>query len=58
MTPVAALEPIEELNIGHSIVSRALTTGLTDAVREMRRLVHGAPTRVREHGSWIPPIGY
>ena len=58
VTPVAALEPIEELNIGHSIVSRALTTGMTDAVREMRRLVDGAPSRVREHGSWIPPIGY
>ncbi len=58
VTPVAALEPIEELNIGHSIVARALITGMTDAVREMRRLVHEAPARVREPGSWIPPIGH
>ena len=58
VTPVAALEPVEELNIGHSIVSRALTTGMTEAVREMRRVVHGAASRVREPGRWIPPIGY
>ena len=58
MTPVAALEPVEELNIGHSIVSRSLTSGMTGAVREMRRLVDGAPLRVREPGTWIPPIGY
>ncbi len=58
VTPVAALGPIEELNIGHSIVARALTTGMMEAVREMRRLVHRAPSRVREPGSWIPPIGH
>lgn len=34
--PVAALPPIEELNIGHSIVSRAIFLGLAAAVREMR----------------------
>ncbi len=34
--PVAAIPEIEELNIGHSIVSRALFTGLADAVRELR----------------------
>jgi pyridoxine 5-phosphate synthase len=34
--PVAALQGIEELNIGHSIVSRAVLTGMTEAVREMR----------------------
>ena len=58
VTPVAALEPIEELSIGHSIVARALATGMTDAVREMRRLVRQAPSRVREPGSWISPIGH
>ena len=58
VTPVAALASIEELNIGHSIVARALTTGMTEAVREMRRLVHQAPSRVREPGSWISPIGH
>ena len=36
---VAALPQMEELNIGHSIIARALFTGLRDAVREMKRLV-------------------
>jgi pyridoxine 5-phosphate synthase len=34
--PVAAIPEIEELNIGHSIVSRAITVGIAAAVREMR----------------------
>lgn len=34
--PVAAIQEIEELNIGHSIVSRALFVGLDAAVREIR----------------------
>jgi len=34
--PVAAIPEIEELNIGHSIVSRGLFVGLAAAVREMR----------------------
>jgi pyridoxine 5-phosphate synthase len=34
--PVAAIPEIEELNIGHSIVSRALFVGLAEAFREMR----------------------
>lgn len=37
--PVAAIPDIEELNIGHSIVSRAVLTGMSEAVREMRRLI-------------------
>ncbi len=37
--PVAALAGINELNIGHSIVARALFTGLKPAVREMRSLM-------------------
>jgi pyridoxine 5-phosphate synthase len=36
VTPVAAIPMIEELNIGHSIVSRALFVGLAQSVREMR----------------------
>ncbi len=40
--PVAAIAEIEELNIGHSIVSRAITTGIEQAVREMRALVDAA----------------
>ena len=39
---VAAIREIEELNIGHSIVSRALMVGMERAVREMRRLVDAA----------------
>ena len=36
---VAALEGIEELNIGHSIVARAVLVGLDRAVREMKALL-------------------
>jgi pyridoxine 5-phosphate synthase len=37
--PVARLEGVEELNIGHSIVSRAVLVGLERAVREMKELM-------------------
>jgi pyridoxine 5-phosphate synthase len=40
--PVAAIPEIEELNIGHSIVSRAVFTGLREAVADMARLVRAA----------------
>src|SRR2546422_745853 len=40
--PVAAIPELEELNIGHSIVSNALYWGLEDAVRRMRKLVDDA----------------
>jgi pyridoxine 5-phosphate synthase len=36
---VAALPGIHELNIGHSIIARAVLTGLDEAVRSMRALV-------------------
>ncbi|MBI2072632.1 MAG: pyridoxine 5'-phosphate synthase [Gemmatimonadetes bacterium] len=36
---VAGIPEIEELNIGHSIVSRAIAVGIEQAVREMRGLV-------------------
>jgi pyridoxine 5-phosphate synthase len=39
---VAAIPEIEELNIGHSIVSRAVLHGMTEAVATMRRLVDEA----------------
>lgn len=35
--PVAAIPEIEELNIGHSIVSRAVMVGMRQAVEEMRK---------------------
>jgi len=37
--PVALIEGIEEFNIGHSIVSRALMVGFENAVREMLLLI-------------------
>jgi pyridoxine 5-phosphate synthase len=40
--PVAAIPEIEELNIGHSIISRAVFIGLDRAVREMREAMHAA----------------
>jgi pyridoxine 5-phosphate synthase len=41
LPPVVALGGIEEFNIGHSIVSRAVLVGLDRAVREMVDLVRG-----------------
>ncbi len=40
--PVAAIPEIEELNIGHSIVSNAVFWGLEEAVRRMKTLVNSA----------------
>jgi pyridoxine 5-phosphate synthase len=37
--PVATIEGMHELNIGHSIVARAIMVGFEEAVREMKRLV-------------------
>lgn len=37
--PVAALEGIEDFNIGHSIVSRSVFTGIRQATREMIALI-------------------
>jgi pyridoxine 5-phosphate synthase len=47
VAPVAAIEEIEELNIGHSVISRAVLVGMERAVRDMaeilRRARAGAP---------------
>lgn len=45
VSPVAAIPEIEELNIGHSIVSRSVFVGLAEAVREMRAVMDVARTR-------------
>lgn len=37
--PVAAIHGINELNIGHSIMARAMFTGLRDAVADMKALI-------------------
>jgi pyridoxine 5-phosphate synthase len=42
VVPVASIPEIEELNIGHSIVSRAVMVGMRSAVQDMVRLVKGA----------------
>ena len=42
VAPVAAIPQIEELNIGHSVVSRAITVGITRAVRELRDVMDAA----------------
>lgn len=47
VTPIAALPGVAELHIGHAIVSRAIYTGLREAVREMKGLMVAAATRGR-----------
>jgi pyridoxine 5-phosphate synthase len=37
--PIAAIEGMHELNIGHSIIARAIMVGLEQAVRDMKRLI-------------------
>jgi len=37
--PIAAIPVINELNIGHGIIARAIFMGLENAVREMKRLM-------------------
>jgi pyridoxine 5-phosphate synthase len=39
--PVVAITQVEEVNIGHSIISRAVLVGLDLAVREMKALLAG-----------------
>jgi len=56
--PVAAIREIEELNIGHSIISRAVFVGLERAVREMGDLIRRAPRMVDGAGVWLPPMGF
>lgn len=40
--PIAAIPKMSELNIGHSIISRAMMVGMEQAVHDMKRLVTGA----------------
>jgi pyridoxine 5-phosphate synthase len=42
VAPVAAIREVEELNIGHSIVSRSVFVGIERAVREMKEIVTAA----------------
>jgi pyridoxine 5-phosphate synthase len=40
--PVAAIPEVEELNIGHHVIARAIFVGLEDAVRELRAAMDAA----------------
>lgn len=42
VTPVAAIPELEELNIGHAVISRAVLVGMERAVREMAELIRRA----------------
>lgn len=42
VAPVAAIPEVEELNIGHSIIGRAVLVGLERAVQEMLQAMSGA----------------
>jgi pyridoxine 5-phosphate synthase len=42
VTPVAAIAEITELNIGHSIIARAVFVGLPSAVKEMKQVMLAA----------------
>ena len=44
IVPVLSIPAIEEFNIGHSIISRAVFVGLGPAVREMADRIHAAGT--------------
>jgi pyridoxine 5-phosphate synthase len=37
--PIAAIDDMHELNIGHSIIARSIMVGLEQAVRDMKRLI-------------------
>jgi pyridoxine 5-phosphate synthase len=39
VAPVVAIEAIEELNIGHSVVCDAVLVGLAEAVRRLHRVI-------------------
>jgi pyridoxine 5-phosphate synthase len=39
VTPIATIPEIVELNIGHSIIARAVIVGIEQAVREMKQLL-------------------
>jgi pyridoxine 5-phosphate synthase len=46
--PIAAIKELNELNIGHAIVARALFCGFKEAVRQMRQLMQEARQYVND----------
>lgn len=49
VSQVAAIPGILELNIGHSIIARAIFTGLSEAVQEMKRLINQPLASIDQH---------
>ena len=47
---VAAVRDIEELNIGHSVISRAFFTGMERAVRDMAEIIRAARNGIARNG--------
>ncbi|MCX7869875.1 MAG: pyridoxine 5'-phosphate synthase, partial [Terrimicrobiaceae bacterium] len=43
LAPILRIPGLHELNIGHSIISRAIMAGMENAVREMLALIRGEP---------------
>ena len=41
VVPISQLDGLDELNIGHSIVSRSVLIGMENAVRQMKQLING-----------------
>ncbi len=44
ISAIAALPQVEELNIGHAIVARAVFIGIANAVAEMKQAIRKAET--------------
>lgn len=47
--PIAALKGVCELHIGHSIIARAIHTGIGSAVREMKAAIEAGASNARGH---------
>jgi pyridoxine 5-phosphate synthase len=42
VSPIASIPEVEELNIGHSLIGRALFVGISESVRTMKELINQA----------------
>ncbi len=50
VTPIAAIEGLDELNIGHSIVAQSIYVGFSSAVAGMKRLIEAAAQKKQTAG--------
>lgn len=53
VAPIARIAEIEELNIGHSVVSRAVLVGIERAVRELKDTIREARLQARGEGGLV-----